>query len=263
VTRSTPPIPSREDLLTLAQAALCNTEELLADARLLAEAGRFPRAHALATLACEELGKEQACIRASWKPITKPNRFWNDFSSHTQKLWYAQTLALLESVEPIGAVDIFNRHVREGSWSAHVRKLRGLYVGYVNGEVQVPGEITEHETRQLISNAHAVLDRCKASWSWQVEQAKMFAQQPLAVRCYWILFLAWLAYTHTDTLEKVLRDGWSPEVLDHLHTFKEQIKAAGSWTAFFDGCGSPGVTLSGEFRVVCGVVSGSPVSVRV
>jgi hypothetical protein len=29
------------------------------------------------------------------------------------------------------------------------------------------------------------------------------------------------------------------------------------------GCGSSGVTLSGEFRVVRGLVSGSPVSVRV
>ena len=32
---------------------------------------------------------------------------------------------------------------------------------------------------------------------------------------------------------------------------------------FLDGCGSSGVTLCGEFRVVCGRVSGSPVSVRV
>lgn len=234
VARSTPPILPKEDLLSLAQAALSNAEELLADARLLAEAGSFPRAHALATLACEELGKEQACIRASWKPITKPNHFWDDFSSHTQKLWHTQTLALLESAEPIGSVDIFNGRVREGSRSAHVRKLRGLYVDYIDGEVQVPGEVTEQETRQLISRAQVVLDRCKASWSWQVEQAEVLAQQSLALRCYWILFLAWLAYTHTDTMEKVLRDGWSPEVLDHLHTFKEQIQAAGSWAAFFD-----------------------------
>ena len=55
--RVTRPIPGTDDLPKLAEAALSNAEALLEDAaQILADAGRLPRAYALAVLACEEWG---------------------------------------------------------------------------------------------------------------------------------------------------------------------------------------------------------------
>jgi hypothetical protein len=49
------------------EAAARNAHELVADARLLLEAGRMPRAYALAELAAEELGKLiMLTERAGW-----------------------------------------------------------------------------------------------------------------------------------------------------------------------------------------------------
>ena len=56
------PIPSPGQLRQLADASQANAVSLAADARLLLDAGRFPRAHALATLALEELGKRTLCL---------------------------------------------------------------------------------------------------------------------------------------------------------------------------------------------------------
>src|SRR5258708_34935797 len=58
------PIPPRDDLLALFQATKANAGDLISDAELLADVGRFPRAHALATLAHEEIGKAQLCLLA-------------------------------------------------------------------------------------------------------------------------------------------------------------------------------------------------------
>jgi AbiV family abortive infection protein len=57
------PIPPRDDLLALFQAAKTNAGDLISDAELLADVGRFPRAHALATLAHDEIGKAQLFCR--------------------------------------------------------------------------------------------------------------------------------------------------------------------------------------------------------
>lgn len=232
--RTVSPIPTRDELLALAQAALANAVDLLADARLLAQSGSFPRAHALAILACEELGKEQDCVQAIWKPVIRPEVFWDRFASHTQKLHHVQVLLMLESGEPVGPADAFNARICYGSRSAHTRKLRGLYVDYAGGVIKVPGEITEHETERVISQAQAAVDRSQASWDRRVEQATWFAEQSLTFRIIWQLFIAWVAYSDRDTVDIVLRDGWSPVLLDRLRTFSEQVQAAGGWAGFFD-----------------------------
>ena len=159
-----PPVPPPEDLLRLAEAALANAGDLLADARLLAEAGSFPRAHALATLACEELGKAEHCICFTWLPCT-PKIFWDGFVNHTKKLYSAQGHLALKTGEPIGSNHLFNERVHHESRSAHGRKMRGLYVDYSDGALQLPGEITEQETRQRIDVAQMVLDHSKTSWA--------------------------------------------------------------------------------------------------
>src|SRR5690242_11222246 len=119
-----PPIPQRDDLIKLAWAALSNSRDLLTDARLLADRGSYPRAYALAALACEELGKVDLCLATAWLPMT-PSAFWSSFRNHRGKLSRAYGDFAAESVETITSSDQFNQRVHHGSQAAHQRKLRG------------------------------------------------------------------------------------------------------------------------------------------
>ena len=187
----------------------------------------FPRAHALASLACEELGKSQQCLRAVWLP-RPPKGFWDAFTSHAGKLSGAHALAALGSGEPVGSPRAFGQQVRQASRAAHQRKLRGLYVGYEDGGLQLPAEITEREAGQVISMAQAVLDRDTASWAGRADQARWLARQPEQVHVMWVIFLAWVAASETDALAAVIRDGWSAEaVTDLLQRFVRHVEASG------------------------------------
>jgi AbiV family abortive infection protein len=68
------PVPEFDELVTLIQACLGNAGELLADTRILLAAERVPQAHALATLALEEIGKACICILAV-APMPTPEHF--------------------------------------------------------------------------------------------------------------------------------------------------------------------------------------------
>lgn len=230
------PVPPREDLRRLAEAALSNAAELLADARLLAEAGRFPRAHALATLACEELGKEQQCLVAMHSLFAE-SKFWPGFTNHRGKLAHAQTFSVLHSGEPVNSVNLFNERVRQGSRSANERKFRGLYVDYVDGALQLPDEITDHETWQLIDQAQAVLDHSRSSWAVRVRQAELLSQLPTAYRLIWLLFIKWVVDTYPDLLIAGLREHRSDGVLGNmlgslLPQFEQHVVSAGGWVDF-------------------------------
>src|SRR5260370_40417621 len=80
------PIPPRDDLLALFQATKANAGDLISDAELLADVGRFPRAHALATLAHEEIGKAQLCLLAVRLTEITPQGVWDAFKRPTGKL---------------------------------------------------------------------------------------------------------------------------------------------------------------------------------
>ena len=77
-------------LATAADAALDNCESLLTDARLLREAGRYPRAHALAVLAAEEFGKSLMCQYALVRDLDYDEEgasyFMRTFRKHEVKL---------------------------------------------------------------------------------------------------------------------------------------------------------------------------------
>lgn len=81
------PIPPPDDLLRLALAAFANAKDLLAAARLLADADRFPPAHALATFAAEEQGKSQLWFMVMvLAPFgVDPAVFWDEFGLHKRK----------------------------------------------------------------------------------------------------------------------------------------------------------------------------------
>jgi AbiV family abortive infection protein len=153
VPRPIPSIPPNDDLLKLVQAALSNARDLLTDARLLADAGSFPRAHALATLAFEEQGKSQLCtlVLASRSSVDiDPQDFWEDFNDHKMKLRRVLGFDGMFLHEPASSLaEYLKGHASEPS-DTHQRKMRGMYVDYRDGAVLVPSDISEQETLELI-----------------------------------------------------------------------------------------------------------------
>lgn len=227
----TRPIPSTEDLLKLAEAALLNAEALLDDALLLAESGRFPRAHALATLACEEAGKSNQCLRAMWG-VSSPKWFWARFNNHQVKLEPVYAYSIVASGERIESERVFADSVRKSSRSAHLRKLHGLYVNFADGMIQVPGEITEQESLAMLNEARTLLDRQKASWSSRVEHARLWSTHSELFRAVFILFIGWVVVTDNDVVVSMIRDGsWSPAMTDLFYKFKQHVEQVG-----FDTC---------------------------
>ena len=232
MSQTIPPLPPREDLLKIAQAAIANAGDLLADARTLAEAGSFPRAHALAALACEELGKEHQCLRALWLPPA-PKAFWDGFTRHTDKLSHTQTQFMLRSDEPLRSPDLFNSRVHELTRLAHQRKLRGLYVDYADGALQLPRHVTEQEAWRLIHLAQEQLDRERAEWDQQVQKAQWLCQFSPRGRLIWVMFIFWAMYTYPDKMMPALRDGTCSAALVALlpefdHVFRESLASSDS-----------------------------------
>jgi AbiV family abortive infection protein len=164
-------IPATDDLVTLIQACLQNSEDLLADARLLLNAGRAPRAHALATLALEEVGKSCVCILGLFPTpersfgVRSADDFWAAWTSHTDKLLWARGVLSLLIREPDGPVMAAFERLADAARGEHLRKMRGLYVDYApDGSVLLPADITASEADELISDVQAVLEVAVAAW---------------------------------------------------------------------------------------------------
>jgi AbiV family abortive infection protein len=165
------PLPPFEDLLALIQASLRNAGALLYDARTLLAAGSAPRAHALATLALEEIGKSHLCVLAL---VPAPESmvifgtksktdFWAAWQRHTDKLeWALGFLGLL--LRDSGPTAQAVASIRTAAQNDHLRKLRGFYVDYDDHTVLEPTAITEAEAQQVITDTQALLDVASAAW---------------------------------------------------------------------------------------------------
>lgn len=211
---------------------MTNAEDLLADAQLLAEAGRFARAHALAALACEELGKSDNCLHAIWSPSGSP-AFWSAFADHGRKLWHTQTMIVLESADPASSRQSLSERIRQESRAAHQRKLRGLYVDYVGGKLRLPSEIEEQEAWQLIHRVRAELDRGQSSWDNRASTADFLSTVSVVGRLLWILIVAWAADAETEIVIAVIQDGWSDATFGELlHRFQDHLESVGGLKAF-------------------------------
>src|SRR5689334_13010231 len=154
---SYPPIPSLDDLLTLLHAALANAKDLLDDAELLAGAGRFPRALALATLSWEELSKADLCVLAIALPELEPDYFWKHFRNHEGKLARIHAFSGFLRPEPIRSVTEYAKKVKGLSKSTQDLKERALYVDYRRGRILLPSQIGETAVRKQIKTVREAL----------------------------------------------------------------------------------------------------------
>lgn len=148
--RTTPPLPSRADLLALMRATQANAKDLLGEAELLAGARRFPRALALAALSSEEVSKARLCLLAIILPELTPDYFWDHFRNHAGKLARVQVFADLLQPEPVGPVDEHVKKVVGRSKSTQDLKERCLYVDYRRGKILLPSQVTERAARKEI-----------------------------------------------------------------------------------------------------------------
>lgn len=171
VMAETRPMPPVGDLIALTQASLRNAVGLVEDARLLLSSGSASRAHALATLALEEVGKSCLCMLAlvptpasmTQYGLKSGEDFWAAWREHTDKLMWALGVLDLLIRGSGSATQAFER-IRAAASDGHPRKLRGLYVDYDGHNVLEPGAITDAEAEQVISDAQIVIDVLGTSW---------------------------------------------------------------------------------------------------
>jgi AbiV family abortive infection protein len=166
--RTIRPIPPPDDLLKLALAAFTNAKDLLVAAQQLADAGSFPPAHALATLAAEETAKSQMCLMVIpllpfiENPADPESSaaFWDEFNEHKRKLVRVQAFERF-ALRPLpGSVAKLIRSLPHIAAAAHDRRLRGLFVDYQDegGVLLLPTEIGEPEAREFIGEVRRYLD---------------------------------------------------------------------------------------------------------
>lgn len=153
-----PPRPDRlsaAELGAIAQAALGNALELVEEGELLADAGRWARAYALAVLAGEEFGKVMTCLGALGNPEADTDQFWRDFwwrfLNHQPKyenvMGFASQFMTDESVRQQFR-EQFAEHVR----ADQDRKLEALYVDYTHVGLLKPSMVaTEDAARDALS----------------------------------------------------------------------------------------------------------------
>ena len=141
-------MPAADQLRRLVQAAARNATDLAADARLLLDAGRFPRAHALATLALEELGKVELCREVLAGRLDSKG-FLSEWSDHLSKLDRSRLLAILSAT----TVDRILATEEDDS----AMKLRGLYVDAnpddPSGVPMTPSDVGPVLAREMVETA--------------------------------------------------------------------------------------------------------------
>jgi AbiV family abortive infection protein len=99
------PEPGLDGWQELMEAAARNARDLVADARLLLEAGRLPRAYALAELAAEEIGKlmmlAAVAVRVAMDDPVDLERFWRKFRDHDRKAMNAVFWDHIAMADPV------------------------------------------------------------------------------------------------------------------------------------------------------------------
>jgi len=135
--------------------ALANANALVEEAKLLFTAEHYPRAYALAHLACEELGKVMMLVSLGIESrlgTAKWSKFWKRFRSHKEKTKNIFGLDYLVSPPRSDNSDVEN-YVKDVTERVHMFediKLASLYSDYADGKSLSPNEIF---TREFVESA--------------------------------------------------------------------------------------------------------------
>jgi len=143
-----------EKLCELAVAARLNALNLLTDSSVLLEAHRYGRAHALAVLALEELGKVTLCLEGLFGSMSN-RQVLAAWGNHFEKLMRGHQLALLYA-DYYPAKDVVDR-LREAVRSDAAVKLQGFYVDPTPSGISRPSTVSHDEAAGLVELVRDVL----------------------------------------------------------------------------------------------------------
>lgn len=139
--------------------ALKNAEDLLADAKILYDSGRWARTLFLARIAIEELGKYVMIVSAVVEYLRgRVNwiKFWKRFTSHREKTGNVLTLDML--LGPTELTSASTEKLEAIGKKMSEEKLASLYLDFKTDAFVCPLEaVTETAARHAIEEAEAVL----------------------------------------------------------------------------------------------------------
>jgi AbiV family abortive infection protein len=154
----------RRVLVGYAAAVAKNARDLLADAELLLEAGRWARAYSLAALADEEWAKAYAVLTLSFTTPAQRERIpVRDFLGwHRLKMMGAVLLRVFDGARPgvagrvAGTSDLAGvlRGAEQQAVDDDAAKQRGLYADLLaNGTLSLPSDVSESEAQEAVARA--------------------------------------------------------------------------------------------------------------
>jgi AbiV family abortive infection protein len=143
---------SDEQLIVAIQKSMTNAEELLADAKLLQENGRLPRAYTLYQLAMEETGKAlrtyASVILGTLETAQGRKEFKSTFTDHVEKAQSARSIMLfvidgIRRTNPEIAMKLYDWTITEYTKSKTLNDYKNysLYTSWVDGAYQLPSEV--------------------------------------------------------------------------------------------------------------------------
>lgn len=183
---------SDEQLVVAIQKSMANAGELLADAKLLRDNGRLPRAYTLYQLAMEETGKAlriySSLILGKLDTEKGRKEFISDFKDHIEKAQSARGMMLIvidsiRRTSPELAMKLYDWTLAEfnGSKTLNDYKNYSLYTSWVDGAYQLPSEVITKgrvDYIELMANA-----RFKATKAFidvsvnNIEEVKQYAKK--------------------------------------------------------------------------------------
>lgn len=148
-------MPNAHTMVDLIKALLANAHDLLDDAQLLHDAGRYARAFALATMAAEEHGKIEFCLdQLLGNPPRTEREFRQAWTAHREKL---ENLVAFRAAF-IDELPLLNREELEGQpGRVHSQRMSALYVDLHGDVVQVPAA-DQALSGRMISEVRASVD---------------------------------------------------------------------------------------------------------
>jgi AbiV family abortive infection protein len=150
----------------LTHAAHAHAQKRLASAELLLANRDWSGAHAMATLAFEEVGKSMLCMIGMAIPERERVNDWFKpaFNDHHTKITIARfTLAMFtadlsaETTPSQPFAQAIDQLFRQAG-ADHQKRLRADYVDYRDGDVLEPSDVSETDAQGMIGNVRACLE---------------------------------------------------------------------------------------------------------
>jgi AbiV family abortive infection protein len=148
----------------IAEASLANAVELISEARLLHDAGAYPRSYSLAVLAAEEFGKCQLATGTLGQSIDEPNywkEWWVVFYGHGPELIRAVATSLFLTDESKAKfIALLETATKQQ------RREVGFYLDVREGQPTSPrGGIDPEESAEAIMSFGEVIDVYASAFS--------------------------------------------------------------------------------------------------